>query len=375
MQHDFFGIGAEHLCRGLTGQKKVYEMLIEDIGEFGLIKRIARLLPAGRPDVVVGIGDDVAVLKTSGADYLLATCDTQVEGVHFTRGAISAYQLGRRAVAINVSDIAAMGGCPLWVLVSLAIPGAVEVAFIDELYRGMIEQAGLAGAAIVGGNLSRAGSGIVIDITLLGQIAPERLMLRSGAREGDAVLVTGFPGESRAGLELVRKPEIQVSESAGSRLMERHFTPQPRLREGQVLARSGLVHAMVDVSDGLMADLGHICEASRVGAVVETGRTPVSDAVSETAAASGSAGGRAVRALDWVLAGGEDYELLFTASCADVPQIQKMLLNETGIKCSEIGRITSEVGAVRIIMPDGAEAVLPSGPKGWDHFGQRSEDI
>ncbi len=348
-------------------------MLVKDIGEFGLIGRIAQLLPRGPADVVVGIGDDVAVLKTSGPDYLLATCDKQAEGVHFKTCAISAYQLGRRAVAINVSDVAAMGGYPLWMLVSLAITEATDVAFIDELYRGMIEQAGLAGAAIVGGNLSRAESGISIDITLLGRIAPECLVLRSGARVGDAILVTGLPGESRAGFELVRNPQIRVSESARSRVMERHFTPQPRLREGQLLAEAGLVRAMVDVSDGLMADLGHICEASQVGAVVETERLPVSKAVSEVAD-SGHANEARARALDWILAGGEDYELLFTASCENVPRIQKMLLSESGLKCTQIGQIIAEAGTLRLSNPDGTETSLPPGPRGWDHFGGRKTE-
>ncbi len=343
-------------------------MLVKDIGEFGLIGRIAQLLPSRPADVVVGIGDDVAVLKTSGPDYLLATCDKQAEGVHFKLGAISAHQLGRRAVAINVSDVAAMGGYPLWMLVSLAITETTRTAFIDELYRGMVEQAGLAGASIVGGNLSRADSGISIDITLLGHIAPRHLVLRSGARVGDAILVTGFPGESRAGFEMVLNPQIRVSESAGRRVMERHFTPQPRLREGQLIAESGLVHAMVDVSDGLMADLGHICEASRAGAIVETGRVPVSEAVSEVAY-SINTNEAPVRALDWVLAGGEDYELLFTASFEDVPRIQKMLLNESGLKCTQIGRVTAEAGTLRLSMPDGTETSLPPGRRGWEHFG------
>jgi thiamine-monophosphate kinase len=140
-----------HVCGGLFPQgdeeaeankaEEVWPMLVKEIGEFGLIDRITRLLPLSSPNVVVGIGDDVAVLKTSGPEYLLATCDIQVEGIHFVRGAITPYQLGRKAVAINVSDVAAMGGSPSWILVSLAIPEATDVAFIEDLYRGMSEQA------------------------------------------------------------------------------------------------------------------------------------------------------------------------------------------------------------------------------------------
>ncbi len=340
-------------------------MLLKETGEFGLIGLISRLLPASPPDVVVGIGDDVAVLKTSGPDYLLATCDAQVEGVHFSRGAISPYQLGRRAVAINVSDIAAMGGNPLWALVSLAIPETTEIGYIEELYRGMREQAGLAGAAIVGGNLSRVPSGFIIDITLLGQTAPERLVLRSGAKPGDAVLVTGFPGESRAGLELVRRPDLDVSDRSRASALERHLTPQPRLKEGQVLARSGLVHAMVDVSDGVLADLGHICESSRVGAVLEVGKLPLSSAAAEISATCGD------ELSGWVLSGGEDYELLFSAEPAAVPRIQQLLADETGLRCSRIGTITGEAGSVRLVRPDGTEVVMAKDRRGWDHFANR----
>jgi len=170
-------------------------MRVSELGEFGLIERIARFLPTPPSDVVVGIGDDVAVLRTSGPDYLLATCDAQVENVHFIRQSISPYQLGRKIAAINVSDIAAKGGAPAWALVSLALPPDIEVSFVDELYKGMQEQIEKAGAAIVGGNLSKIREELMIDLFLLGKVAPKELVLRSGAREGDLVLVTGTLGD------------------------------------------------------------------------------------------------------------------------------------------------------------------------------------
>ncbi|MCE5333607.1 MAG: thiamine-phosphate kinase [Desulfobacteraceae bacterium] len=336
-------------------------MLVKEIGEFGLIDRIARLLPSLAPDVVTGIGDDVAVLRTSGPAYLLATCDIQVEGIHFIRNAITPYQLGKKAIAINISDIAAMGGQACWILVSLAIPGDTEVAFIEELYTGMREQAGLAGAAIVGGNVSRMESCMAIDVTVLGQIAPEHLVVRSTARVGDSILVTGFPGQSRAGLELIRRPEIKIDEEVRRTLLARHLTPQPRLRDGQLLARSGLVHAMIDVSDGLLADLGHICEASGTGAQVGADQLPRGEGVDETAGCAGA------DALSWITSGGEDYELLFTAAPESVPELREMLLRETGTSCSEIGKITGAGGAVRLVLADGKDAPVSSG-SGWDHF-------
>ncbi len=339
-------------------------MLVKEIGEFGLIGRISAMLQGASPGVIRGIGDDVAVLDVFGPEYLLATCDIQVEGVHFARRDITPYQLGRKVVAINVSDIAAMGGDPRWGLVSLAIPGSTEVSYIEELYRGMKEQAALVGTSIVGGNMSGMESRIVIDFTLLGSILPERLILRNTAREGDAILITGAPGESRAGLELIRRPDLELEPSIHRTLLERHLCPQPRLLEGQLLARSGCVTAMIDVSDGVIADLSHICESSGKGAEIEVRSLPVSNAVSSAARVSG------VDTLEWVVSGGEDYELLFTAAPEAVPDLKKMLMEETGTACTEIGIITSEEGKVWLRLADG-KRVIPSG-KGWDHFVEKS---
>jgi thiamine-monophosphate kinase len=337
------------------------KMQVREIGEFGLIERISAMFPERPAGVVEGIGDDVAVLDASGPEYLLATSDIQVEGVHFTREAITPYQLGRRVVAINVSDVAAMGGKPRWALVSLVMPGSTEVEYVEELYRGMREQAEPAGASIVGGNLSRISSIIIVDFTLLGVVAPELLTLRSTARAGDAVLITGSPGESRAGLELIRRPGLVLSSSNRERLIERHLCPQPRLVEGQLLARSGQVTSMIDVSDGVIGDLFHICKSSGKGAEIDAASLPVSPAVSEAARAAGADW------LDWVLSGGEDYELLFTSTPGAVPLLKRMLLDETGTSCVQIGRITAGAGDI-LVRLDNGRLIYPS-VTGWDHFG------
>ena len=337
------------------------KMLVREIGEFGLIERISAMLPEKAAGVVRGIGDDVAVLDAPGHEYLLATSDIQVEGVHFALDAITPYQLGRRVVAVNVSDIAAMGGEPRWALVSLAISEATEVGYVEELYRGMREQAGWAGACIVGGNLSRVNSVMIVDFTLLGVIAPELLILRSTARAGDAILITGSPGESRAGLELIRRPDLMQSSLYREKLIERHLCPQPRLVEGRLLAHSGQVTSMIDVSDGVIGDLFHICKASGRGAEVEAAKLPVSPGVYEAARAAGADW------LEWVLSGGEDYELLFTSSPKAVGSLRKMLLDETGTFCTQIGTITAGDGDVRVRLDNG-RLLYPS-RTGWDHFG------
>ncbi len=337
-------------------------MRVRDLGEFGLIGRIARALPPPPSNVIVGIGDDVAVLQGSGPDYLLATCDVQVENVHFRLDTTTPYQLGRKVVAINVSDIAAMGGAPLWGLVSLALPPDTDVSFVDGLYEGMAEEMGRAGGSIVGGNLSKIHSEIVIDLCLMGSVARDKALLRKGAEVGDLVLVTGFLGDSRAGLELLRHPEWTVSEDTRRRAVERHLTPQPRLKEGQILAEIGCVHAMADVSDGLVSDLRHICGASRVGAEIWVKDLPISSACRETAGAAG------MDASTWALTGGEDYELLFTAPESMAGKIQEALQNGGGTSCRVIGRTLAGPVDVRVCMPDGRTVTQAEESKGWDHF-------
>jgi thiamine-monophosphate kinase len=339
---------------------------VKDIGEFGLIRRIANALPTAPPDVVVGIGDDVAVLRTSRADYLLATCDVQVENVHFVRKAATAYQLGRKVMAVNISDIAAVGGIPAWSLVSLVIPEKTSLSFVDELYRGMADQMREAGASIVGGNISNAHMDIMIDVFLLGNVKPEHLVLRQGAQHGDAILVTGSLGDSKAGLELILHPDLVVSDSAREHLLSRHLTPEPRLQQGQILARSGRLHCMADVSDGLMSDLRHICRASRVGAELWEKDLPISDACKEAASNSNQ------KASSWALAGGEDYELLFTAAPDDAERIQELLEKEGGGPCRVIGKIVSKGQGIVVLGSDGGRTsfsldfALDKG--GWDHF-------
>ncbi len=334
--------------------------LVGQIGEFALIDRIAAMLPQRSAGVVKGIGDDVAVLDASGPQYLIATCDSQVEGVHFVREVITAYQLGRRLAAINISDIAAAGGEPRWALVSLAIPQDIEVGFVEELYRGMGEQMALAGASIVGGNLSRMKSSLVLDLTLLGLVSPGHLMLRSTAQSGDAVILTGSVGESRAGLELTRRPELLLDSSAKNRLLDRHLCPQPRLSQGLLLAQSGLVTSMIDISDGVISDLLHVCNSSGKGAEIDVSGLYLSPALCQAALAAGA------DPLQWALSGGEDYELMFTTAPKAVQDIQKMLFEKTGVSCSQIGTITPG-GGVSLRLADGSR--ITAGLKGWDHFG------
>lgn len=312
---------------------------------------------------MVGIGDDVAVLRTDPRMLLLATCDVQLEGPHFLRHRITPHQLGRRAVAINLSDIAAMGGIPRYVLVSLGLPDDIEVEYVDALYEGLREEAARFGAEIVGGNMARSPSGVVVDITLLGEVEPDLILLRSGAQVGDSILVTGALGDSAAGLALLQRGEAASSPEHADVVKEAHLTPTPRVREGQVIACSRDAMAMIDVSDGLASDLGHICERSEVGAVVRAGQIPISEAMRSVAKTLEQ------EPLSWALFGGEDYELLFTVPPTKVEELVAGLRRETDTPATVIGEIVSKAKEMRLMTREGDLVPLPI--RGWDHFSRK----
>ncbi len=335
-------------------------MRISELGEFPLIDRVEQIARVDRPDIVVGIGDDVAVLGHRGDELILATVDSQVESIHFLRDRITPWQLGRRALAINLSDIAAMGGTPEHALVSLALPRETEVAWVEELYRGMREEADRAGVAVVGGNMARSPWGIFIDVCVLGRVRREHLLLRSGARPGDRVLVTGWLGDSAAGLRLVLEAGLAVTEAERELLLGRHLTPTPRLAESGVLARSGRVTAMIDVSDGLSSDIGHICDRSRVGVRIWAGCLPISAAAARVAELTGTP------AWQLALAGGEDYELCFTAPADAVEELKAAVTAATGTPVMVVGEIVPAAEGRRLVLPDGGEAPLEA--RGWEHF-------
>jgi thiamine-monophosphate kinase len=282
-------------------------MRVSELGEFPLIERITGRLPEYLDDVYVGVGDDVAVLELDPETYQLAACDIQVEGVYFLTQSITPYQLGRKAAAINLSDIAAKGGIPQHCLVSLAWRPELEVSCVEALYDGLREEIAAYGADIVGGNMAKTEGAIVVDLFLVGRVRREEVLLRSGARPGDRVLLTGWLGEAAAGLALMCHPELAVEKEEADRLRDAYVTATPRIREGRAIASDGRTSAMIDLSDGLGSDIGHICEKSDVGVRLWAERLPISGPTQTVAELMGRA--------DWALAvgGGEDYELCFTA--------------------------------------------------------------
>ena len=321
------------------------------MGEFGLIDLLAKIAPQGGPEhrMLVGIGDDAAAWRGDDAT-VLATADAMVEGVHFATGT-PWWELGWKALAVNLSDIAAMGGVPGHALVNLSLPGTTEVEDVAQLYRGMAELATQHKVAIVGGNVTSAPV-VMIAITVIGRGLKEGFLRRSAAVLGDLVAVTGYLGSAAAGLKVLAGG-LKVSPQAATYLKKAHLQPQPRIRDGQLLVKQG-VRAAIDVSDGLVADLGHVCAASKVGAIVRANAVPIHPQMREAFGED---------ALGLALGGGEDYELLFAASDRIIGEVKAAI----GADCpvTVIGEITGGAGVV-LLGEDGKPYHI-DGP-GWDHF-------
>jgi thiamine-monophosphate kinase len=345
-------------------------MRVKDLGEFPLIERLRQITAVEQADIVVGIGDDVAVLNDgSPQGYLLATVDSMVEDVHFLRYLTTPEQLGRRALAINLSDIAAVGGQAQFALVALVLPDGTNVPWIEGMYRGMQEEAARAGVAVVGGNITSSPSTLSIHITVLGRVQAEHMLLRSGARPGDRILVTGSLGSANAGLRLARATrerqgwDAHLPPAERQALLDHYLTPTPRLREAAAIAATGGATAMIDISDGLSSDLGHICEQSQVGAHIAAVHLPISDAAQQVATAL------ALPPEPLALTGGDDYELCFTAAPERVADIRAAVQQATGTPVTDIGEIVPAERGRILTLPDGRDVPLEAG--GWQHF--RSE--
>jgi len=331
---------------------------IAALGEFGLIKRITRRAIVRPERVVKGIGDDAAVFHPPQDQPMLLTTDLLVEQIHFRREAISGKRLGFKSLAVNLSDIAAMGGAPLDAFVSIAIPADCPLAYIDAVYAGLRELADQFGVNILGGDTTGSKKDLIINIAVTGTVDPDHLLLRDGARPGDLVYVTGFVGDSRAGLQVILE-ELELSDTALVKLYDRHCKPLPHIEEGRFLARSTAVTAAIDVSDGVASDLGHIISRSGCGAVLDTRQLPISSELKQF-------GERfSVNAVDFALNGGEDYVLLCTVKAEMAAGLEAAFLSRFGHSLYKIGAITSS-GYLEAVDVTGQRRAISF--KGWDHF-------
>ena len=331
---------------------------LAELGERGLIARLRDRLPPPGPDILVGIGDDAAAVRWGG-ETLLLTTDTLLEGVHFRRSTATLRDIGAKAIAVNVSDIAAMGGEPRYALLALALPPSLAVAEVDELYAGFLDMARQHGVTLVGGDTCAAPGGVVLSVTLVGRVTGAPLR-RSGARPGDAILVTGTLGASAAGLAVLERGCGGLPPAVVEAVVRAHRVPTPRVAESRLIQGSGWATAMIDLSDGLVTDLGHIATESRVGARIDVHVLPVSEATRAVAGAFG------VDPLGWALSGGEDYELLFTAVPDRATELARAVAARTGTPVHRIGEVQPRDEGVRFLDQGGRlRAVEP----GFDHFG------
>ncbi len=276
-------------------------MLLSEIGEFGLINNLRNICKIKKRDLLTGIGDDAAVVRSRAKTFLLAS-DMLLEGVHFNLSFTTFYQLGYKTLAVNVSDIFAMGGEPRYFLLNIGVPKTCSFEDIKEIYRGLNAIAKKFGIAIAGGDTCASKKGLALSGTLIGEA--ENAILRSGAGPGESIFVTGALGDSAMGLEILKKMQTKKSNVPAShlKLIKRHLMPEP-----MPLKNTGGVTSMIDISDGLLMDLSHICDESGVGAVIYRDMIPVSKELMSVAKKLGK------DPLEYALKGGEDYLLLFTS--------------------------------------------------------------
>lgn len=314
------------------------------LAEKKLIARIRRAAKK-KPGIRTGIGDDCAVLRIPPGHEALVTTDFSLEGIHFRREWHPAESVGHRCLTRGLSDIAAMGGTPLAAFLSLALPRNLSQKWVDEFMRGLLALANKFSVTLAGGDTAESPNGILADIVVLGSVPKGKAVLRSGARPGDKIYVTGELGGSAATLRrLMRKRKLNPRD------FPRHFFPEPRLALGRILREEGLVSAMIDLSDGLSTDLGHICDESGVGAEIHAQAIPL--------AAIGTPSRKV--GLTTALHGGEDYELLFTA-----PRGKQLPARIAGIPVTQIGCITR---GKKVILLGEKQARRELQPQGWEHF-------
>jgi thiamine-monophosphate kinase len=358
---------------------------VGELGEFRLIERIRGILSAAvqpavpvAAGVVLGIGDDAALLRPeSGWDWAV-TCDVQIAGRHFVRSWTDMRGIGRRAMTVNLSDLAAMGAEPQYALVSLGLDPALTVGDIEDLYSGFLDALAGTKATVVGGNISGTGPDWFCNVTLLGRVETGQALTRSGARPGDRILLSGSRGRSAAGLAILQRPASAAflqEHPWATPLREAFLQPTARLEVGRLLVslnRSARpVTAVIDVSDGLFGDLTRLCEASGVRAEIDLSRLPDDSVLDRAAGLLGRP------RWEWTLSPGDDYELLFTVAAESAEQVADLVRRGCGLPVADVGVITAGTAAAAAAKSSvpGADLVellgLPPGavpPSGWDHL-------
>jgi len=330
-------------------------MQLAQLGEFTLIDLIKQDTINNADSVVIGIGDDAAVLKATPLKLQLVTTDMLVEKVHFDLSTTSAWQLGYKAIGVNLSDIAAMGGVPRHAVISIALPPYLLVDFVMSLYDGMKALCREFGVNIVGGDTVSSPHGLIINVTVIGEVEPGNLQRRSGASVGELVVVTGTLGNSGCGLDLLIQDDWQGYDFAPF-LVARHLVPKPQVVAGGMLATLGS-KSMNDISDGLASEVNEIALASNVGMRIYEPKIPLSPELIDAAAMLGKT------AVDYALYGGEDYQLVFTIA---PEQFDALAEGDIGARLTVIGEVTDQSQGVVLVGEDGCASPLEA--KGYNHF-------
>ena len=343
-------------------------------GEFELIKHLQKKLKSySRNQAILGIGDDCAIIQGPSGKHLLITTDILLEKVHFSSHYSSYNQIGEKSLLVNISDIAAMGGEPRYAFLSLALPSSIAFEKIDELLQGITETARNYSIMILGGDTNASplgdnfsddpaseGCGLVINITLIGEVSPDKIITRKGANRGDLILVTGQLGASAAGLDILEHLQDSYNEKPFYEdLVKRHQVPVVRLQESRVISQHHLATAMLDISDGLAGDLRHLCSQSDSGAVIWISQFPVAQGVKEIAGILNKS------YLSYVFSGGEDYELLFTCPPERSREAKSIIEEATSTSITIIGEITGKTKGIRAIDLNGNTVPVSAG---FDHF-------
>jgi len=314
--------------------------------------------------LIAGIGDDAAVFRSATGKETVITADLLVEDIDFRRTTTPPYLLGHKALAVSLSDIAAMGARPLWSLVSIGVPDDIwQTDFVERLYDGLLDLANRYGVQLIGGDTSRTTDNIVIDSIVTGECTAGTSVMRSGANPGDQIFVTGSLGAAAAGLRLIERGAHLAEQNLGDEdsqkldhILLRQLRPEPRVGWGIVLGEERLATSMIDLSDGLSSDLNHLCTAGGVGALIDSSLLPIDDRVQELC------GRRALDPLQLALHGGEDFELLFTVNPDNVARLPRKV-DGAGIKC--IGTVQSASEGVKVSEGSRTWALKPGG---WMHF-------
>jgi thiamine-monophosphate kinase len=335
-------------------------MKLKEIGEFGFIDRIKSGCLIRAENVIKAIGDDCCVFRTTAGLVSLLTTDMLVEDIHFLKNQVPPFKLGRKSLAVNISDIAAMGGIPREAVISIAIPPALDVEYFDLLYDGMKSMASEYAVNLLGGDTTASPSHLVINVALIGEVSEDEIIYRSGAKIGDDIFLTGHVGEAAAGLDIILNNHTPAPWQA---LLDSQLDPTPQIKAGRIIAGLKVANSMIDISDGVASDLGHICAESKVGAIIDEGKMPVT-----------------TQFIDYIekynldfeslsMHIGEDYILLGT-----VPERYSGLLESKlkAAKCEffKIGTIAGGRG-IKLRKKDGTIKELC--PVGYDHFKKEGE--